>query len=153
MPFDPKHPLTTPRTLSTAKPVVDAMAEAIKTITDAGSSSARRTAPCTTPVTAATRPGSRSAAASATCPATPTRPTLGDPVLDLVTSGSSYIQAIAFRGTTGIDARTILTYSQYEDPASPWSDDQTQLFSEEQWVTLPVDRGPDRGSARGRRST
>ena len=57
-----------------------------------------------------------------------------DPVLDPVTYGSSHIQAIAFTGKTGVKARTILTYSQYEDPASPWSDDQTQLFSQEKWV-------------------
>ncbi len=61
----------------------------------------------------------------------------GDRVLDPVTRGSSYIQAIAFRGKNGISARTILTYSQYEDPASPWSDDQTRMFSEERWVYFP----------------
>jgi acyl-homoserine-lactone acylase len=63
--------------------------------------------------------------------------TIGDAILDPATRGSSYIQAVAFRGKTGIEARTILTYSQYEDPASPWSDDQTRMFSNERWVRFP----------------
>jgi hypothetical protein len=32
------------------------------------------------------------------------------------------------------DTRTILTYSQSTDPASPWYADQTQMFSNKQWV-------------------
>ena len=33
--------------------------------------------------------------------------------------------------------RTILTYSQSTDPTSPFSSDQTRLFSKEKWVTFP----------------
>ena len=33
-----------------------------------------------------------------------------------------------------MDARTILTYGQVENPASPWSYDQTRLYSQEKWV-------------------
>ncbi len=33
-----------------------------------------------------------------------------------------------------MDARTILTYGQSEDPRSPFSRDQTRMFSNEQWV-------------------
>lgn len=51
-----------------------------------------------------------------------------------ITYGSSHIQAISFHAGGRVDARTILTYSQYEDPASPWSSDQTLLFSQERWV-------------------
>jgi acyl-homoserine-lactone acylase len=51
-----------------------------------------------------------------------------------VTYGSSHIQAIAFLDGGGLDARTILTYSQSTDPTSPWSYDQTKLFSREKWV-------------------
>ncbi|NYJ00420.1 acyl-homoserine-lactone acylase [Nocardioides thalensis] len=51
-----------------------------------------------------------------------------------ITYGSSHIQAVSFHAGGVVDARTILTYSQYEDPASPWSSDQTQLFSQEKWV-------------------
>ena len=34
-------------------------------------------------------------------------------------------------GSGRVDARTILTYGQSENPRSPWSKDQTRLFSKE----------------------
>ena len=134
--FDPAHPLTTPNTLSTSQDVVDTMTAAITAVTDrfeltdtygdmhvSGDGS-----------TAGWPLGGGMGDASGD--ANVTRGTV-DPVLDPVTYGSSYIQAIAFRGKKDIVARTILTYSQYGDPASPWSDDQTQLFSQQQWVRFP----------------
>ncbi len=54
-----------------------------------------------------------------------------------VTYGSSHIQAIAFRGKQKVIARTILTYSQSENPRSRWSSDQTALFGKEKWVRFP----------------
>jgi len=54
-----------------------------------------------------------------------------------ITYGSSHIQAIAFLDEGKVRARTILTYSQYENPRSRWSQDQTKLFSQEQWVRFP----------------
>jgi acyl-homoserine-lactone acylase len=51
-----------------------------------------------------------------------------------ITYGSSHIQAIAFKGKRRVDARTILTYGQSENPRSRWSQDQTKLFSNEKWV-------------------
>jgi acyl-homoserine-lactone acylase len=54
-----------------------------------------------------------------------------------ITYGSSHIQAIAFEDRGAVLARTILTYSQYEDPTSPWSQDQTELFSAGKWVAFP----------------
>ena len=54
-----------------------------------------------------------------------------------VTYGSSHIQAIAFKNKGKVLARTILTYSQYEDPTSIWSQDQTKLFSDGKWVRFP----------------
>jgi acyl-homoserine-lactone acylase len=50
-----------------------------------------------------------------------------------VSYGSSHIQAIVFRDH-GVQASTILTYSQASDPTSRWSADQTRLFSKEEWV-------------------
>jgi len=138
VPFSPEQPLTTPRTLSTAQPVVDAMTAAIELVTardpDLGSTYGELH-----------RSGDRGSAGwplggglgDLSGDANAVSSTLGDPVLDPVTRGSSYIQAIAFRGRTGLQARTILTYSQYEDPASPWSDDQTEMFSHERWVRFP----------------
>jgi acyl-homoserine-lactone acylase len=54
-----------------------------------------------------------------------------------VTYGSSHIQAISFLDGGAVDARTILTYSQSEDPTSPWSKDQTEMFGKKQWVSFP----------------
>jgi len=51
-----------------------------------------------------------------------------------VTYGSSHIQAVAFLSGGRVNARTILTYGQSEDPHSPWSSDQTRLFSRQKWV-------------------
>ncbi|MFF4414875.1 penicillin acylase family protein [Streptosporangium sp. NPDC001559] len=51
-----------------------------------------------------------------------------------VVSGSSYVQAVAFDGTSCPDARTLVTYSQSADPTSPHFSDQTRLFSEKRWV-------------------
>jgi acyl-homoserine-lactone acylase len=138
VPFDPTHPLTTPRTLSTSPDVVDAMTAAITRITDRGYDLSETYGELH-------RSGDRGSAGwplggglgDLSGDANAVSSTLGDPVLDPVTRGSSYIQAIAFRGKRDIEARTILTYSQYEDPASPWSDDQTRMFSSERWVHFP----------------
>ncbi|WP_240641301.1 penicillin acylase family protein [Nocardioides ferulae] len=54
-----------------------------------------------------------------------------------VTFGSSHIQAVSFLDRGRVDVRTILTYGQREDPTSPWSSDQTEMFSREQWVRFP----------------
>jgi acyl-homoserine-lactone acylase len=51
-----------------------------------------------------------------------------------VSYGSSHIQTVSYLRDGSVDARTILTYGQYESPASPWSSDQTRLFSRERWV-------------------
>jgi acyl-homoserine-lactone acylase len=36
----------------------------------------------------------------------------------------------------GPQARAFLTYSQSDDPASPYYADQTRLFSDKQWRTI-----------------
>ena len=54
------------------------------------------------------------------------------------TIGSSYIQAVSWtaRGTAGCPvARTVLTYSESDNPDSPHYADQTKLFSDKGWVT------------------
>jgi acyl-homoserine-lactone acylase len=139
VPFDARKPLRTPNTMSTSQPVVDAMAAAIGRVEAKGLDKKYGELHYS---------GDRGSAGwpmggglgDTTGDANAVSSTLGDPVLDPVTRGSSYIQAIAFTGKKGISARTILTYSQYENPSSPWSDDQTQLFSEEKWVRLPWTR-------------
>ncbi|MFF9134887.1 penicillin acylase family protein [Streptomyces sp. NPDC014806] len=52
-----------------------------------------------------------------------------------VAHGSSYIQAVGWDGSRCPVARTLLTYSQSSNPASPHFSDQTRLFSQGRWVT------------------
>lgn len=54
-----------------------------------------------------------------------------------VSFGSSHIQAISFLDHGRVDARTILTYGQSDDPRSPWSSDQTRMFAQKRWVHFP----------------
>ncbi|WP_246004255.1 penicillin acylase family protein [Nocardioides marmoriginsengisoli] len=54
-----------------------------------------------------------------------------------ITYGSSHIQAISFLANGLVDAKTILTYGQSDNPRSPWSKDQTLLFSQKKWVSFP----------------
>lgn len=53
-----------------------------------------------------------------------------------ISYGSSHIQAVAFT-RDGVAASTILTYGQAADPTRPFSADQTELFSQERWVSFP----------------
>ena len=41
---------------------------------------------------------------------------------------------VGFRGSACPDASTLLTYSQSENPESPYFSDQTKLFSRSEWV-------------------
>ncbi|MEV7829854.1 penicillin acylase family protein [Streptomyces subrutilus] len=52
-----------------------------------------------------------------------------------VVHGSSHIQAVGWNGGGCPVARTLLTYGQSSNPRSPYSADQTRLFSQERWVT------------------
>jgi acyl-homoserine-lactone acylase len=140
VPFTSSAPLTTPRTLSTAQPVVDTMAAAIETLEKQGIA-------LDAPYGSMHVSGDRGdegleipiggGLGNTTGDANATSASSGDPVTGGVDVGSSHIQAIAFRGKKKIVARTILTYSQYEDPASPWANDQTRIFSKERWVSFP----------------
>ena len=51
--------------------------------------------------------------------------------------GSSFVQVVTWDAGRCPNARTILTYSESENPASPHHFDQTGLFSRKRWV---VDR-------------
>jgi acyl-homoserine-lactone acylase len=141
VPFDAKRPFTTPRTLATTPEVVDTMAQAIRTLTkldvdlDApyGSmhvSGDRGDEGLGIPISGGL--GNTTGDANATSVSGG-----DDPIVGGVNVGSSYIQAIAFSGKDRVVARTVLTYGQYEDPASPWANDQTRIFSRERWVAFP----------------
>ncbi|WP_109754179.1 acylase [Pseudomonas sp. 43mfcvi1.1] len=53
-----------------------------------------------------------------------------------VVSGTSYLQVVTFDGK-GPQAQGLLAFSISSDPASPYSADQTQAFSQKQWSVLP----------------
>ncbi len=53
---------------------------------------------------------------------------------DPVTMGSSYVQAVTWNNSACPLARTILTYSESDNPRSPFFDDQTAMFSRKRWV-------------------
>ncbi len=53
-----------------------------------------------------------------------------------VVSGTSYLQVVTFDGK-GPQAQGLLAFSISSDPASPYSTDQTQAFSQKQWSVLP----------------
>ena len=137
--FDPADPFGTPRGLNTLDPqVVQAMQDAIDQVRDAG-------------VAFDARWGRLQVAGDRGAPAIPLGggsggtvgnanvltsyfPEQNDGRYRPVTYGSSHIQAIAFRRKGAPIARTILTYSQSEDPTSRFHADQTRLFSQEKWV-------------------
>lgn len=139
VPFDPADPFNTPRNLAEDNPgVIDAMQAAIDALQARG-------VPFDAPWGRLQVAGDRGA------PPIPLGGGLGDlagnanalasyaPVQNAgryrpVTYGSSHIQAVAFLPGGRVDARTILTYGQSENPRSPWSADQTRLFSRERWV-------------------
>jgi acyl-homoserine-lactone acylase len=49
--------------------------------------------------------------------------------------GSSYVQVVTWSKKACPEAATILTYSLSSNPESPFSGDQTELFSKKQWLT------------------
>ena len=51
-----------------------------------------------------------------------------------VNDGSSYVQVVTWNDGACPDAATILTYSESDNPTSPFYADQTALFSRKQWV-------------------
>lgn len=138
-PFDANDPENTPRDLNTANPLlVKAMSDAIAALRDAK-------VPFDAPW------GSLQVAGDRGAPPIPLGGGTGDAAGNAnalasrwaaqntdhyrpITYGSSHIQAISFLAGGRVDARTILTYGQSENPLSPWSKDQTRLFSQQRWV-------------------
>jgi acyl-homoserine-lactone acylase len=135
VPFDAKNPVTTPNTLDIANPVVQ------KTFGDTLAAFRAGGIPVDAPLgdfQAVTRRGERIPIHGAPS---------GVGILNVVTPvwdpakgnveivhGSSYIQVVGFTGSRCPDTSTLLTYSQSENPKSPYFDDQTKLFSRSQWV-------------------
>ncbi|MBZ5737113.1 penicillin acylase family protein [Nocardioides mangrovi] len=135
-PFSAAKPFTTPNTLSTSQDVVDTMAAAIQSLRDQGYAldapygsmhfSGDRGDEAGIPLGGGVGNSSGDANAASN----------NGSAIGGVTQGSSYIQAIAFT-KNGVIARNVLTYGLYEDPSSPWSNDQTRIYSDEGWVSFP----------------
>jgi acyl-homoserine-lactone acylase len=145
VPFDPADPVNTPRDLDeTNSDVVKAMKDAIASLRSRGIAmvatwgsvqvAGDRGAP---PIPLGGGLGDQAGNANALASRNPTDNLgFGKPV----TYGSSHIQAVSFLPDGRLDAHTILTYGQSEDPGSPWSSDQTLMFSRKQWVDFPWTR-------------
>ncbi len=141
VPFDYQHPLTTPRGLKPGAPaVVAAMSDAITSLQQAQ-----------VPLNA--RWGSLQVAGDRGAPPIPLGGGSGDAAGNAnalashdppsnkgfyrpVNYGSSHIQAVAFLPGGRVSVHTILTYGQSENPRSPYSSDQTRMFSDKQWVNF-----------------
>ncbi|MFF3801920.1 penicillin acylase family protein [Streptomyces sp. NPDC002032] len=137
VPFDPADPVGTPRTLNTAAPgIARALADTVAELRAAG------IAP-DAPLGAhqfVVRGGERLPVGGGTEALgvwnkieAPWNAAAGG--YAEVVHGSSHIQAVGWDGSGCPVARTLLTYGQSSDPGSPFSADQTRLFSRERWVT------------------
>ncbi|MBM7058032.1 acylase [Streptomyces durocortorensis] len=149
-PFDPADPVRTPRDLDTAAPGVGrALADAVAELRAADIALDARLGKHQFVV----RDGKRLPVGGGT-------ESLGiwnktEPVWNAaeggyteVSSGSSYIQAVGWDDGRCPVARTLLTYSQSENPKSPHFSDQTRLYAGERWVTSrfcekDIARSPD----------
>ncbi|CAM5278283.1 penicillin acylase family protein [Streptomyces abikoensis] len=132
VPFSPAAPVTTPNTLNTASPAVGrALADAVAELRSAGIA-------LDAPLGEhqfVERNGKRIPVAGGAdalgiwnmIESAPWDSARGG--YSEVRHGSSYIQAVGFDGGPCPVARTLLTYGQSSDPASPHSADQTRLFS------------------------
>jgi acyl-homoserine-lactone acylase len=142
VPFDAGDPFNTPRDLAETNPAVQAaMAAAIATLRSRGipfdapwgslQVAGDRGAP---PIALGGGLGDAAGNANALASHDPEQ---NRSRFKPITYGSSHIQAIAFLDKGRVRARTILTYGQYENPRSRWSEDQTKLFSKGKWVPFP----------------
>ncbi len=133
VPFNANDPVNTPRTLNTLNPqVAQALGTAIRTLrargialdATTGSVQGKRKNGVFYPVHGCSHEeGCFNQIANQLLPDNTYEPVLG----------SSFVMAVSFTDA-GPVARSVLTYSQSSDPASPWFADQTALFSQKQWV-------------------
>lgn len=139
VPFDANDPVSTPRGLNTAHPQVrQALGDAVNDLRNAG-----------IPLGAGLRGYQYELRGTEKVPihggphgngvfnviTAGWRPPEGFPD---VSHGSSFVMAVQFSdGPCSVEPRTIMTYSQSSNPASPYSADQTRLYAGKQWVSPP----------------
>ncbi|WP_321793607.1 penicillin acylase family protein [Caballeronia sp. J97] len=56
--------------------------------------------------------------------------------MDISGQGDSYVQVVTF-GENGVEADTMLSHSESDDPASPHSGDSTRAFAAKRWARFP----------------
>jgi acyl-homoserine-lactone acylase len=54
-----------------------------------------------------------------------------------IVAGNSYIQSVTWNEDGSPNARAILTYSQSPEPDSPFYADQTEIYSQSEWIEMP----------------
>jgi acyl-homoserine-lactone acylase len=133
VPFDPEHPLTTPRGLDLANPsVATALADAVQFFT-------ANHLPLTLTPGQTQRYGAVPVPGCTEGEGCFDRIRTGGPLsvegrYPDVNAGSSFMMAVELT-PAGPRTRTVLTYSLSANSASPHHADQTELFSRGQWVT------------------
>ncbi|TDD21534.1 peptidase S45 [Nonomuraea diastatica] len=133
VPFDAEHPLTTPRGLDIAHPVVQtALADAVRFFT-ANDVALRLTPGQAQRYGAVPVPGCTEGEGCFDRIRT-SGPLGEDGRYPDVNTGSSFMMAVELT-PAGPRTRTVLTYSLSANSASPHHADQTELFSRGEWVT------------------
>ncbi|CAA9386715.1 MAG: peptidase S45, penicillin amidase [uncultured Nocardioidaceae bacterium] len=139
--FDPQKPLTTPRNLNEGDAEVEqAMRDALAFLQEEGIPFDARWGKVQVAGDEGAPPiplGGGDAGPGNANVLTSRAPAANEDRLYPIGYGSSHIQAVAFNKRGKVVPRTILTYSQSTDPTSPFSADQTRLFSKEKWVKFP----------------
>ncbi|MBC6457917.1 penicillin acylase family protein [Actinomadura sp. HBU206391] len=132
VPFDPAHPLITPRGLDRKNPAVQrALVDTVQRLQN------NRTPFALTPADAqryASIPIPGCTDEEGCFDRIDSSGPIGGGRYPDVDGGSSFLMAIELT-PNGPRTRTLLTYSQSANPASPHHTDQTALFSRSQWIT------------------
>ena len=147
-PFDPSRPLDTPRDFDASSPsVLSALAQAVKVLRDAGVPLDARLGD----VQFVMRGGVRwPLSGGATFSAMFGTLRKGVGFTEPINPSNSYIQVVSF-GPRGAVADAVLASSQSGDPASPLYWDQTKLYSEKKWMSLPFTQAAIAAHRRGAR--
>ena len=141
VPFDVKDPVHTPRGINGAdekvrKAVMESLAAATKKLNDAqialdapwGEVQYTEKNGRKIGIPGGTHPSTFSNIAAQLTPGKGYTPIL---------SGNSWMQVVTWNTAGEVDAHGILSYSQSEEADSPYIADQTQLYSQKQWLKLP----------------
>lgn len=141
IPFDPHAPLTTPAQLNTASPrIVEAFGLSVAAALERGDPlDARRGERLYLADGDAHIPlyGGCAAAGYFTV-ACPSSNGIGVAPMGATAHGNSYMQIVGF-DSNGVDAYTLLSTSESDDPASAHYRDASRIYAAKQWLRIPFD--------------